>query len=492
MTTARQPQANLADQLSLHARQRPTKPALVYGQQVLDYRTLELAVRQRAARLLDLGVQPGQIVGIALRDSMEHVLMLWAVTRAGATILPMDCRWTESEQQNLTRHFEAAAVMVEPGASIAGARCIEVGESWQAQVAATDAEREFADGERGLTLSLSSGTTGRPKGPMATHQKFSNRFWTHWVDLGFGSRETYLNATPLYFGGGRAFTMSTLYVGGTVVLFPPPYDPAQLAAEVARSEATILFLVPTLLRRLLDADPAPLAPLKRLKTLISSGSALTGWERRRIREDLCPNFLEYYSSTEGGGVSVLSADDQLQHGESVGRPVFGVEVQVVGDDHRPVPVGQVGRIRYRGPAVADGFHLDPEAGKDAFREGWFYPGDLGNFDDEGFLFLKGRAKDMIIRGGINLYPQEIETALLNEVSVADAAVVGWPSREFDEEVAAFVVLREPVDPAELLALCRRRLAPYKVPRQIFVVDELPRNAGGKVLKPDLVKRLAPL
>jgi acyl-CoA synthetase (AMP-forming)/AMP-acid ligase II len=253
-----------------------------------------------------------------------------------------------------------------------------------------------------------------------------------------------------------------------------------------------LFLVPTLLRRLLDADPAPLAPLKRLKTLISSGSALTGWERRRIREDLCPNFLEYYSSTEGGGVSVLSADDQLQHGESVGRPVFGVEVQVVGEDHRPVPVGQVGRIRYRGPAVADGFHLDPEAGKDAFREGWFYPGDLGNFDDEGFLFLKGRAKDMIIRGGINIYPQEIETALLNEASVADAAVVGWPSREFDEEVAAFVVLREPVDPAELLALCRRRLAPYKVPRQIFVVDELPRNAGGKVLKPDLVKRLAPL
>ena len=123
MTTARQPQANLADQLSLHARQRPTKPALVYGQEVLDYRTLELAVRQRAARLLDLGVQPGQIVGVALRDSMEHVLMLWAVTRAGATILPMDCRWTESEQQNLTRHFGAAAVMVEPGALLSVMTC---------------------------------------------------------------------------------------------------------------------------------------------------------------------------------------------------------------------------------------------------------------------------------------------------------------------------------------------------------------------------------
>ncbi len=486
------PQRNLAEQLALHARQRPSKPALVHGKRVLDYRALDLAVRQRAARLLDLGVQPGQIVGVALRDSIEHVLMLWAVARAGATILPMDCRWTESEQQNLTRHFEPAAVMVEPGATIVGARCIEVGASWETAVADTDPDRLFADGDRGLTLSLSSGTTGRPKGPMATHHKFCNRFWTHWVDLGFGSRETYLNATPLYFGGGRAFTLSTLYVGGTVVLFPPPYAPAELAEEVARTGATVLFLVPTLLRRLLASDPAPLAPMRRLKTLISSGSALTGWERRRIRQDLCPSFIEYYSSTEGGGVSVLSADDQLHHGESVGRPVFGVEVQVVDDGHRPLPAGQVGRIRYRGPAVADGFYRDPEASQDSFRDGWFYPGDLGDFDEEGFLYLKGRAKDMIIRGGVNIYPQEIETTLLNHASVADAAVVAWPSREFDEEVAAFVVLREPVDSSELIAACRRRLAPYKVPRQVFVLDELPRNAGGKVLKPDLVKRLVPL
>ena len=165
---------------------------------------------------------------------------------------------------------------------------------------------------------------------------------------------------------------------------------------------------------------------------------------------------------------------------------------MVDDGHRPLTAGEVGRIRYRGPAVADGFYRDPEASQDSFRDGWFYPGDLGDFDEEGFLYLKGRAKDMIIRGGVNIYPQEIETTLLNHASVADAAVVGWPSREFDEEVAAFVVLREPVDSSELIAACRRRLAPYKVPRQVFVLDELPRNAGGKVLKPDLVKRLVPL
>lgn len=483
---------NIADQLGLHARQRPTKPAIVHGDQVLNYRDLDLAVRQRAARLMDMGVRPGQVVGLPLRDSIEHVLMLYAVARAGAVILPMDCRWKEFEKQRLAAHFEAAAVMVEPGAAFEGARCIAVDEEWTAALAAASAERAFPDGERGLTLSLSSGTTGRPKGPLLSHRKFLNRFWTHWVDLGFGSREVYMNATPLYFGGGRAFSMSTLYAGGTVALCPPPYEATQLAAEVARTRSSVLFLVPTLLRRLLAADAATLAPLKQLTTLISSGSPLTAQERVQIRETICPNFIEYYSSTEGGGISVLSSDDQQRFGESVGRPVFGVEVQIVDAAHNVQPHGAIGRVRYRGPAVADGFYRDAEASAEAFREQWFYPGDLGSFNDEGFLFLKGRAKDMIIRGGVNIYPQEIEATLLDHAAVADVAVVGWPSKEFDEEVAAFVVLRAPVAPATLLALCKSRLAPYKVPREVFIVQELPHNSLGKVVKTQLVARLPQL
>jgi len=135
-----------------------------------------------------------------------------------------------------------------------------------------------------------------------------------------------------------------------VVLCPPPYTPEELAAEVARTGSTLLFLVPTLLRRLLECDAATLAPLRQLKTLVSSGSALTAQERVRIRETICPNFIEYYSSTEGGGISVLSSQDQLRHGDSVGRPVFGVEVQIVDEADRLLPPGEVGRIRYRGPA----------------------------------------------------------------------------------------------------------------------------------------------
>ena len=172
--------------------------------------------------------------------------------------------------------------------------------------------------------------------------------------------------------------------------------------------------------------------------------------------------------------------------------MFGVDVECVDESHQPLPPGKVGRIRYRGPAVADGFFNDPEATKESFRDGWWYPGDLGTLDEHGYLYLKGRSKDMIIRGGINIYPGEVEAVLQSHPSVADSAVVGWPSREFNEEVGAFVILKNPVEPDELRELCRSRLAPYKVPKQVFVVKDFPRNALGKVIKADLSAKLPQL
>src|SRR5690606_34721907 len=152
-------------------------------------------------------------------------------------------------------------------------------------------------------------------------------------------------------------------------------------------------------------------PMRNLRTLISSGSALAPEERVEIREKLCPNFYEYYASTEGGGISVLSPVDQERYTDSVGRPAFGVEVSIVNDQHEPAAPGTVGRVRYRSNGTAEGFFGDPEASAEVFRDGWFYPGDLGMMNDEGYLFLKGRAKDVIIRGGVNIYPQEIDACL---------------------------------------------------------------------------------
>lgn len=490
MTSKRIP--NIADQLALHGRQRPTQIAIVHGEVTLDYRALDLEVSRRAAHLQDLGVTAGSMVGIALQDTIEHLLLLYGVARAGGVILPLDCRWKNIEKQRVTEHFKPVLALVEPGAAIKGVPSIECGADWQSRLALADVRREFPDGDRGLVMSLSSGTTGRPKGPLLSHQQFISRFYVHWVDLGFSSSARYINVTPMYFGGGRTFCLSTLYCGATVVLCPPPHTPGQLAAEVKRTASTVAFLVPTMLRRLLECDLATLTPMRGLKALISSGSALTAQERQKIRENICPNFLEYYASTEGGGVSVLTPDDQSRFGESVGRPVFGVEVSVVDDNHRSLQCGAVGSIRYRSPGVAHGFFGDPEASKDCFKDGWFYPGDLGSLNEEGYLFLKGRSKDMIIRGGVNIYPQEVEATLLGHAAVSEAAVVGWPSREFNEVVAAFVIRKAPVDEAELIALCRESLASYKVPHRVFFVDEMPRTSLGKVVKTQLVAKLDPL
>jgi acyl-CoA synthetase (AMP-forming)/AMP-acid ligase II len=172
--------------------------------------------------------------------------------------------------------------------------------------------------------------------------------------------------------------------------------------------------------------------------------------------------------------------------------MFGVEVQVVDETDSLLPAGEVGRLRYRAPGSATEFYGDPEKTAEMFREGWFYPGDFGLMDEEGYLFLKGRRKDIIIRGGANIYPNEIEEVLLSHPAVAEAAVVGQLSREMGEEVAAFVIAKAEATKEELMAFCRTRLAPYKVPKTIRLVEDMPKNSLGKILKPELMKQLPQL
>ncbi len=487
---------NLADALAHHARARADRPAIIHGDRVIAYRDLDATVCRWAARLRALGAQAGTVLGIALGDTPAHLLALYGCARLGAIALPIDHRWTEAEKLAVARHFGAFRTLVEPGAAIEGVPCVAVDAGFLRDVDAAPADQAFPAGEAcgamPLLLSLSSGTTGRPKGPRVTHGQFLRRFWTHWIDLGLNADDVFVSATPLYFGGGRTFAMSLLFAGGTVVLFPPPHKPEELAAEVARRRATSLFLVPTQLRRLLELPPEQAAPFRALRRLLSSGAPLFAEERRAIRARLCAGFCEYYASTEGGGVSLLRPEEMDEHGDSVGRPVFGVEVAILDDAGQRLPAGAFGRLAYRGPGVASGFFDDPAADAEAFIDGWFLPGDLATQDADGFIILRGRSKDVIIRGGINIYPAEIEAALSSHPAVGEAAVVAWPARDRGEEVAAFVVARGPVAVAELQAHCAGRLAPYKVPHDVFIVADLPRNAAGKVLKPELTRRLPAL
>ncbi|QCK84893.1 long-chain fatty acid--CoA ligase [Phreatobacter aquaticus] len=482
---------NLADALDIHAVARPDHPAIVEDGAIITYAELRDRVRRLASLITARVPDETAIVGLCLADTARYVIALYALARAGRAILPMDLRWTETERANVAVHFGATLVLGEPGQpDVAGVPTLVWDDHLDSAIDRADPAIAFPkDGETPFVLSLSSGTTGRPKGPLIAHRHFFRRFMTHWINLGLNGRDRFVMATPLYFGGGRTFAMSVLFSGGTVIMKPPPCSPEELIRTIDTEQGTSLFLVPTQFRRLLELSDEALAPLKRLNLLFSSGAPLSSDERRAIRSRMCERFFEYYASTEGGGITLLGPADIDDHGESVGRPVFAVEVEVVDDEDRPLSAGTIGKLRYRGPGVATAYYRDPEASVEAFRHGWFYPGDLAEIDAAGFVTLKGRAKDMIIRGGINIYPADVEAALTAHPAVAEAAVVGWPSQEFGEEIAAFVRLAAPADEAALIAFAKERLARAKWPKAVFVVEDLPKNGAGKVLKRELVERL---
>jgi len=484
---------NLADLIASHGRNRPVDPAIEQAGVVLSMADVARRMESFAAGLKARGAGPGTVVGLCLKDSADHLVMHFAVARLGAVILPMDHRWTPAEKSAAALAFGAALVLVEPGAApVEGARCEVLDGSW-AVLGAAGLPPSPQGADQALLLSLSSGTTGRPKGAVVTHGQLYERFVNQWVTLGLNASDRFIAVTPLYFGAGRSFCMSMLAAGAVVILEPPPHPPGRLAPAINASGATACFVVPTMMRRLLGEHAGDGLLFPGLRLLVFGGSIVAGDEAARVRARLTPNLASYYATSEGGGISVLWPAEFAEHGDTVGRPTFRVEVQVVDGDDRPVPAGEVGRLRFRGPGVATAF-LD-EDGREQHGPpgGWFYPGDLASLDADGFVSLRGREKEMIIRGGINVYPAEIERVLCEHPAVKEAGVVGWSAPERGEEIAAFVATTGAVDEHELLEWCAARLAPYKLPRTIRFLPELPKTNFGKVRKADLVALLpAPL
>lgn len=442
-----------------------------------------------AEELARRGVTAGDRVGLALRDTADHLLLHYAVAWLGATIIPIDHRWTVSEKTSVTRAFACRTVVMEPGdPAAADVNGIVFDPSWR-----TGPAREISpvdDEDLSVMLSLSSGTTGRPSGSLVSHREFYERWISQWVGIGFNGMDRYLAATPLYFGAGRSFGMSFLAAGGTVVFCPPPAKSADILTAANAHRITAMFLVPTQIRGLLDEWQGVGLRLAGVRVLVTTGSTVAPHERRQIIERLTPGFVDYYGTSEAGGISVLAAHEQLSFSETVGRPAFRVEIEIVDEGGAKVADGEVGRLRYRGPGVSR-LHVDANGGNFTTADGWHFPGDLARYLPSGHIQLAGRAKDLIIRGGVNIYPAEIEAALCSHPAVAEASVFGAADRRLGEIVAAAVALRPGAksDTRELTAYLGERLARYKLPEQTVFIDKLPRNTSGKVIRAELAKLL---
>jgi acyl-CoA synthetase (AMP-forming)/AMP-acid ligase II len=300
---------------------------------------------------------------------------------------------------------------------------------------------------------------------------------------------------PLSFTATRMNVLSCLLDGGSVNFTPILISSEELAETIERSKANAMLTVPATVRGLMELSGGSRPLFPGMHYLMSCGAPMNAAEKVAAQQALSPGFLENYGSTMAGMLTVLESKDIAVHGNSVGRPLHNVRVEIVDGQDRPLPQGEVGAIRARTPGVAQTLSLgDAEEERrtsDLLIDGWIYPGDIGALSEDGFLKIVGRSSDMIVRGGSKVYPSEVEGVLAEHAAVAEAAVVGWPDQKLGEEVAAFVVLRASVPPQEILAYCRSKLHPDKQPRQIFIVDALPRNANGKLVKRELVERLPP-
>ena len=475
---------NLASLLLSYAAARPSHAATIEGMTETDYATSAARMLAYAGRLRALGISAGDRVGLCLADTADHLLLHYAVAALGAVVVPVDHRWTPTEKRAVAEAFRCRLVLMEPGDTAAGAlpaTILQVSDWRNTTPIAPDLP---ADEDASLLISLSSGTTGRPTGAVVSHRQLYERFVSQWAGIGLSGADRFLLATPLYFGGGRSFAMSTLACGGTLIFCPPPARAPEVIEVAQARRATAAFVVPTQVTRMLECWTGEGPAMPEMRRLITSGAAMHPAQRLRALERLSSGLTDYYATSEGGGIAVLHAMEQRDFPETVGRPAFRVDIEIVDEAGAPLPRGTVGRLRYRGPGVSSAL-VDEHGGiVPADPQGWFMPGDLAKLLPSGHVQLAGRAKDVIIRGGVNVYPAEIEAVLLGYSGVAEAAAFPLPDPVLGEVVVAAVVATPGavLEEAALRVVLQQRLAPYKQPQRLLVVPSLPRNTGGKVVR----------
>jgi acyl-CoA synthetase (AMP-forming)/AMP-acid ligase II len=472
------------------AKRWPERKAIISPNLNLSYADL-VARAARSARELRLrGVVAETNIGLCLRDNAETLVLMLAVWMLGATAVPMDFRTNAAERSLLAKEFDLAAIVEDRQVGADGYLPVFLDPSWADTIAKQDGSPIWPSGERLAApafISLTSGTTGRPKGIVIDHERMLLRSTFDAERL----QGPLLNPLPLSFSASRTHVFSALLQGSGVYLFPMLFSAQQLADALLAGEASSLCCVPTIVRNLFEVFGERSTPLfTNVEALYCFGAPMTAAEKLRAKTSLSANFVQVYGASICGRISALSGADLDAQPDSLGHVLPHVLLQIVDGDDKVLAPGEAGAIRVRSPGMASRIYGEGTADAgDSFKGGWAYPGDIGSFDDGGFLHLLGRSSDLIIRGGANVHPAEVELVIAECDGVEEVAVVGFPKLPEGEEIAAFVVSSSSLTEAALDAHCRTRLAPDKRPRKFVFVPDLPRNANGKILRLELRKQL---
>jgi long-chain acyl-CoA synthetase len=490
--------ANLAEIMTSSAQKGGDRPALKLDDVVVSYAALDEGSARVAGMLKAKGVEPGDRVGIMLPNVPYFPIAYYGVLRAGGVVVPMNVLLKARETGFYLKDPEAKVVIAwgdfgeaaEAGAKEAGAECILVkpGE-FEKLLGEQEPLREVVerDGDDTAVILYTSGTTGTPKGAELTHDSMRTNAEIAAELFSLGDDAMTLGALPLFHSFGQTCGLNaTMLVGGCLTLIPR-FDPEKALEIIERDQVNVFEGVPTMFGAMLHAKAADTADTSCLKVCASGGSAMPVEVMKAFEEKFNCKVLEGYGLSETSPVASFNHPDRDAKPGSIGTPIRGVEMKLYDEDGKEVAEGEVGEIVIKGHNVMKGYWNRPDATEESIKDGWFYTGDLAKVDEDGYFFIVDRKKDMIIRGGYNVYPREIEEVLYEHPAVREAAVVAMPHPELGEEVGAAVALKEGQEatPEELQAHVKDAVAAYKYPRLVWVVDELPKGPTGKILKREI-------
>lgn len=514
---------NLASAIAHHARQRPTAEAVVCGPRRLTYAELDALAGCVANGLYTLGLEPGDHVALTCPNLPYFPIVYFGILKAGCVVVPLNVLFKPREIAYHLQDSDARAYFCFEGTpelpmgqwgreafdQVEGCRHFVRLPVDPTALAAPGGERTLAGfigpepaefplvptrGDDTAVILYTSGTTGQPKGAELTHANlFLNAFVTSALGRSFfdhapGARNASLVTLPLFHSFGQVTQMAVAALQGSTIVLLPRFEPAAVLDAMRCERVGHWAGVPTMFWTLLEhvnATNADVGDIRgTLRFCTSGGAAMPVELMRRFEDTFGVRILEGYGLSETSPVATFNHVERPSKPGTVGTPILGVEVAVVDDQDRPVPPGEVGEVVIRGHNIMKGYYKRPAETAEAMRGGWFHTGDLGRIDADGYLAIVDRKKDMIIRGGFNVYPREIEEVLMTHPGVSLCAVVGVPDERLGEEVKAFVVRAAgaEVTEAALVEWCRRELAAYKVPRLVEFRDSLPMTATGKVLK----------
>jgi acyl-CoA synthetase (AMP-forming)/AMP-acid ligase II len=493
--------------LAHHATRTPDKAIAVFEGVTTTYGEMAERATALAGGLSARGVGPGQVVGLLAYNCTELLEAVFAANHLGAIAMPINWRLAPAEVRYILEHAEARALVCDEALVDVGNEATQgmdgsfvrasipdaAPDGWTslAELRATPGSvtRGPAAADDVHRLMYTSGTTGRPKGVMITHANLAWKNLAHIVEFGFTSADLGLACGPLYHVGALDLTTTSLIAVGATTIIHPAFDAAAVVDELERSRVTTVWLAPAMVNAIMALPDIEQRDLSSVRVIINGGEKMPIPLIERIQRTF-PSawFADAYGLTETvSGDTFLDRDSIITKLGSVGRPCLHLELDIWDEQGAPVPAGERGEIVMRGPKVFKGYWRDPEATAAAFEGGWFHTGDIGVRDEDGYVFIVDRLKDMILSGGENIAGSEVERVLYEHEAVLEVAVVGRPDERWGEVPVAYVVLRPDTSVAAdaLIEHCRAQLARFKVPKEISFLDALPRNPSGKVLKREL-------